>query len=70
MVVDQFEEIFRFQRDLQLSAHDAAHFVDLLLAAEQAISPDYKVYVVLTMRTDYLGECAQFECLPETLNSS
>ena len=70
LVVDQFEEVFRFQRDRQLSDRDAAHFVDLLLAAEQDLSPDYRVYVVLTMRTDYLGDCAQFEGLPEALNRS
>jgi len=68
LVVDQFEEIFRFQREQHLSARDAAHFVDLLLAAEQDFSPDYRVFVVLTMRTDYLGDCAQFEGLPEALN--
>lgn len=70
VVVDQFEEIFRFQHDKRLSDRDAAHFVELLLAAEQDLSPDYRVYVVLTMRTDYLGDCAQFEGLPETLNRS
>jgi hypothetical protein len=68
LVVDQFEEIFRFQREQSLSARDAAHFVDLLLAAEQDLSPDYRVFVVLTMRSDYLGDCAQFEGLPEVLN--
>ena len=70
LVVDQFEEIFRFQRNNQLSDRDAVYFVDLLLAAEQDLSPDYRVYVVLTMRTDYLGDCAQFEGLPEALNRS
>src|SRR5271165_908158 len=70
LVVDQFEEIFRFQQDTQLSDRDVAHFVDLLLAAEQDLSPDYRVYVVLTMRTDYLGDCARFEGLPEALNRS
>src|SRR5271166_4731395 len=70
LVVDQFEEIFRFQQDTQLSDRDVAHFVDLLLSAEQDLSPDYRVYVVLTMRTDYLGDCARFEGLPEALNRS
>jgi WD40 repeat protein len=68
IVVDQFEEIFRFQREQLLSRRDASHFIDLLLAAEQDLSPDYRVYVVLTMRTDYLGDCAQFDGLPEALN--
>src|ERR1700688_3348366 len=70
LVVDQFEEIFRFQRDKKLSDRNAAHFVDLLLAVEQDLSPDYRVYVVLTMRTDSLGDCAQFEARPEALNRS
>ena len=68
LVVDQFEEIFRFRRDKQLSERDAAHFMDLLLAAEQDLSPEYRVYIVLTMRTDYLGDCGKFEGLPEVLN--
>ena len=57
LVVDQFEEIFRFQKEQSLSARNAAQFVDLLLAAEQDLSPAYRVFVVLTMRTDYLGDC-------------
>ena len=70
LVVDQFEEIFRFHREEMLSQRDAAHFIDLLLAVEQDLSPDYRIYVVLTMRTDYLGDCAQFDGLPEALNRS
>ena len=31
---------------------------------------DVPVYVVLTMRSDYLGDCAQFTGLPEALNDS
>jgi photosystem II stability/assembly factor-like uncharacterized protein len=68
LVVDQFEEVFRFQDKTQFSGRDAEHFVDLLLAVEQDLSPNYRVYVVLTMRTDYLGDCARFDGLPEALN--
>jgi WD40 repeat protein/energy-coupling factor transporter ATP-binding protein EcfA2 len=70
VVVDQFEEIFRYQREELISQREAAHFVDLLLAAEQDLSPDFRVYIVLTMRTDFLGDCAQFDGLPEALNRS
>jgi tetratricopeptide (TPR) repeat protein len=65
VVVDQFEDIFRVA-----SSHDATRFIDLLLAVEQDLSPSFRVYVVLTMRTDRLGECAEFEGLPEALNRS
>jgi len=68
LVVDQFEEIFRFQRDFEVKAHEAAEFVRLLLAA----SSDYdaRLYVVITMRSDYLGESARFPGLAEALNGS
>ena len=44
----------------------ADRFVALLLrAAEQTEVP---IYVMLTMRSDFLGECALFRGLPEALN--
>ena len=70
VVVDQFEEIFRF-RDLAAGAdaeEAAVECVNLLLGA--AGQDDVPVYVVLTMRSDYLGDCARFTGLPEALNDS
>jgi WD domain, G-beta repeat len=64
LLVDQFEEIFRFRRGT--TGNDIDAFVALLLAsAEQARRP---IYVVLTMRSDFLGECAQFNGLAEAIN--
>src|SRR5262249_13586833 len=69
VVIDQFEEIFRFSREGGASADDdAAGFVSLILAA--ALSYDAPVYVVLTMRSDYLGDCGRFVGMPEALNDS
>ena len=66
LVVDQFEEIFRFRRMSGLSEEEAGHFITLLLeASEQADCP---IYVVLTMRSDFLGDCAQFRGLAEAVN--
>ena len=65
LVVDQFEELFRFER-----ASEAAEFVDLLLAASREYEPEYRLYVVITLRSDYVGECARFAGLPEVLNQS
>jgi WD40 repeat protein/energy-coupling factor transporter ATP-binding protein EcfA2 len=66
VLVDQFEELFRFTRisEDQDYANDAALFVKLLLEAKA--HPN--VYVVLTMRSDYLGDCARFWDLPEAVN--
>ncbi len=68
LIVDQFEEIFRFRRERQLidGGEEAKAFVNLLLAA--ADQTEVPVYVVLTMRSDFLGDCAQFPALPEAFN--
>ncbi len=66
VIVDQFEEIFRFRR--LGDAAEAAAFVNLLLTA--AATRKHPVYVVLTMRSDYLGDCAVFPGLPEALNDA
>ena len=64
VVIDQFEEIFRFKR--MTDPEEATAFVKLLLTA--ARDTDSFVRVVLTMRTDSLGSCADFRDLPETIN--
>ena len=68
VVVDQFEELFRYRalRELRGTADDAAGFVKLLL--EAAAQRDVPVYVIITMRSDFLGDCAQFWGLPEAIN--
>ncbi len=68
VVVDQFEELFRYARISENGPHgnQAAAFVKLLLAARS--QQEIPIYVVLTMRSDYLGDCAKFWDLPEAIN--
>ena len=74
VVVDQFEELFRYrqlgaakQEHVSGISEDAIAFVNLLLEVrEQATCP---IYVVLTMRSDFLGDCAQFPGLAEAINA-
>jgi hypothetical protein len=68
IIVDQFEEVFRFKRawTAEHPEDEAASFVKLLL--EGAQQSDMPIYVALTMRSDYLGDCAQFCGLPEAIN--
>ena len=66
IVVDQFEEIFRFRRMSGLSEEEAGHFIALLLEASEQV--DCPIYIVLTMRSDFLGDCAQFRGLAEAVN--
>jgi hypothetical protein len=70
LVVDQFEEIFRFQDTYRPRAGEAAEFVELLHAASQEYEPAWRVYVVIALRADYLGECTRLRGLPEALNES
>lgn len=69
VVVDQFEELFRFKQliEHENSSEDAAAFVKLLL--EAVGQKTEKIYVVLTMRSDFLGDCSQFWELPEAINN-
>lgn len=64
VAVDQFEEIFRFKR--MTDPEEATAFVKLLLHATW--EPDSRVSVVLTLRSDALGSCADFRDLPEAIN--
>jgi TPR repeat protein/uncharacterized RDD family membrane protein YckC len=73
VVADQFEEIFRYGKlrtedgkDADTISENAIAFVNLLLEARA--EPNCPIYVVITMRSDFLGECSQFYGLPEAIN--
>lgn len=70
VVVDQFEDLFRLVKERKLDALRAAHFINLLLAVPAEPQPDFPIYVVITLRSEYLGSCALFYGLPEALNRS
>jgi hypothetical protein len=64
VLVDQFEELFRFSAGVRRDEAEA--FVALLLAS--AAAPRERIYIAITMRSDFLGECAPFHGLPEAIN--
>ena len=67
VLVDQFEEMFRFARVAVASpTDDRAAFVKLLLEASRHTTP--KTFIVLTMRSDFVGDCARYRGLPEAIN--
>src|SRR6266568_1270723 len=66
VMIDQFEEIFRYRE--RITADEANAFVALLLAS--AGQSEVPIYVVITMRSDYLRECAVFHGLPEAVSDS
>ncbi len=63
LLVDQFEEIFGNQIE---TAAEVDRFVKLLSA--QYARPHPALFVVFTMRSDYLGNCSNFPTLSEAVN--
>ena len=63
LVVDQFEEIFRYR---QQNPDEADRFIQLLL---RSASEDLPIHVVATLRSDFLGHCVAFTGLPEAINT-
>ena len=66
IVVDQFEELFRFNRSDLKDPGIEVHFINLLLNA--SANPDVAIYVIITMRSEFLGDCAKYRGLPEAIN--
>ncbi len=70
ILVDQFEELFRYKKieAVNSESDESSAFVNLLLEAiHQYKEP---IYIALTMRSDFIGECAQFPNLTQMINDS
>ena len=65
LLVDQFEELFRYQD--YAGREEAEAFVALLI--ESAREADARIYVTITMRSEYLGACALIEGLSDAINA-
>ncbi len=68
VLADQFEELFRFKVDARIkdARDEALAFVKLLLEATR--QDGVPIYVVLTMRSDFIGNCTEFPGLAEAVN--
>ena len=67
ILVDQFEELFQFvERRGEDAREEVKAFLKLLLAA--VVSDDLPIYIVITMRLEWLNECATYIGLAEAIN--
>jgi hypothetical protein len=70
ILVDQLEELFRYQfsgKDAD-SMDKVEHFINLLVnVVKQEQLP---VYVVITMRSDFIGDCSPFQQFTRLINDS
>jgi len=65
LLVDQFEELFRYQD--YAGREEAEAFAALLLAS--AAQRKFPIYIALTMRSEYLGVCALIDGLAEAISA-
>jgi hypothetical protein len=75
IVVDQFEELFRYESRVEdpveafpLYRDEAQGFSTLILTAIGSTRRD--VFVLLTMRSDFIGECGRYPGLAEIVSAS
>jgi WD40 repeat protein len=70
IVIDQFEELFRYSTlaDGGPKGTHAAEFVDKLVKAVN--HPGSSIYTIITMRSDFIGECAHYQGLTQLINNS
>jgi tetratricopeptide (TPR) repeat protein/energy-coupling factor transporter ATP-binding protein EcfA2 len=78
LVVDQFEELFRYSERQIGQVQDRLHearardqaesFVALLLEARRSSRRDIRI--LITMRSDFIGDCARFPGLPEAVSAT
>ena len=67
ILLDQFEETFRFSGEgAERNDAESEKFVHLIIDAVR--QRDVPIYVILTVRSDFLGDCVRFEGLPEAIN--
>ena len=70
IIVDQFEEIFRYKKleERSMRVDETSLFVSLLIEAVRRHQEP--IYVTLTMRSDFIGDCAVFPELTQMINDS
>lgn len=73
ILVDQFEEFFTNSENYhngRASVESQTVINSLLETARIALAEDLPIYIICTMRSDYIGQCAAFRGLPEYIGFS
>lgn len=66
ILLDQFEELFAYAK--HANNHDASLLIEFLLGIQECRVAG--VYAVLTMRSEFLGACAQYRGFAEAVNTT
>ncbi len=70
LIFDQFEELFRFKESRKdtTTINETEAYIKLIVNA--VTNEEIPIYVVITMRSDFNGECSQFHELTNLINKS
>jgi WD40 repeat protein len=70
LIIDQFEELFRYKesRKDSTTVNETEAYIKLLVNAVK--QKELPIYIVLTMRSDFIGDCSQFQELTNLINDS
>jgi WD40 repeat protein len=70
IIIDQFEELFRYKESRKDSTtfNETEAYIKLLVNAVK--QKELPIYIVLTMRSDFIGDCSQFQELTNLINES
>lgn len=70
LIIDQFEELFRLasRGKKEIVAASVAKFVGLMV--EVVNHPDENIYSIISLRSDFIGDCSRYHGLTQLLNSS
>jgi energy-coupling factor transporter ATP-binding protein EcfA2 len=73
IIVDQFEEFFTNPENYRqgVPSRDSNLVLNVLLeTAKIALEENLPIYIIFTMRSDFIGQCAAFRSLPEYIGFS
>ena len=68
LFIDQFEELFRFNNHNKKAQKEALNFIKLITNAIQ--QSEILIYVIIAMRSDFIGECSAHPTLTSIINNS
>ncbi len=69
--IDQFEELFRFPSDVKsLEIKEGEIFLFINLFINTLSQSDFPIYLTLSIRSDFIGECSNYQALTDYINKS
>lgn len=69
-IIDQFEELFRYGMigSEKGNREETAAFIDMIV--KSTLDKRNNIFFILTMRSDFIGECAHYQGLTQLINDS